>query len=116
MHYIRIALYTFEPDIVDEVIQRAKAGMLPIFHAQPGFVAYTVIKTGETSVISLSVWESRVQAEEANQVAAKWVRENIAGMVETEEAHVGEVAFSSDTALPTGGMIAIRQFFGHFHP
>jgi heme-degrading monooxygenase HmoA len=116
MHYIRIALYTFEPDTVDEVIQRAEAGMLPILHRQPGFVAYSVIKTGETSALSLSIWESREQAEAAIQVAASWVRQNIAGMVETVQNYIGEAAFTSDTTLPTGGMIAIRQFLGHFHP
>ena len=102
MHYIRVALYTFEPDIVDEVIQRAEAGMLPIFHRQPGFVAYSVIKTGETSAISFTVWQSREQAEAAIQVAASWVRQNIAEMTESVHNHVGEVAFFSSSGSVGG--------------
>ena len=118
MHYIRIALYTFEPDTVDEVIKQAETGMSPLFRSQPGFVAYSIIKTGETSAISLSVWESREQAEEAIQVAASWVRHNqkIAEVVGQVYNYVGEVVFTSDTTLPRGGVIAIRQFLGHFHP
>ena len=116
MHYIRIALYTFEPDTVDEMIRLAEDGMFPLFCRQPGFVAYSVIKTDEKSAISLSVWESREQAEAAIKVAALWVRQNIAEVVGPVQNYVGEVAFTSDTALPRGGMIAIRQFLGHFHP
>ncbi len=69
---------------------------LRIWH-RPGFVAYSVIKTGETSAISLTVWESREQAEAAIQDAASWARQNVAEMIESVQNHVGEVAFTSDT-------------------
>jgi len=97
MHYIRIALYTFASGTVDEVIRRAETGLLPTFRSRPGFVAYSVIKTGETSAISLTLWESREQAEAAIQDAASWARQNVAEMIESVQNHVGEVAFTSDT-------------------
>lgn len=95
MQHVRAALYQFKPGTIDEVIQRAEAGMLPTFRQQPGFVAYGLIKTGENTGISLSFWQSQEQAEAAVKVAASWVRENLAEMVEAVQNHVGDLSFFS---------------------
>ncbi len=95
MQHVRTALYTFKPGTTDEVIRRAQEGMLPTFRRQPGFVAYGVVKTGENSAISLSFWQSREQADAAVQVAASWVKDNIAEMVESVQNYVGDLAFLS---------------------
>jgi heme-degrading monooxygenase HmoA len=95
MQHVRVALYTFKSDTIDEVIRRAETGMLPTFRRQPGFVSYSVVKTGDNSAISITVWQSREQAEAAVQTAASWVRENIASMVETVQNHIGDLAFFS---------------------
>jgi hypothetical protein len=43
--------------------------MLPIFRAQPGFVRYGLILLDDGSVASVSVWETRDEAEAANASA-----------------------------------------------
>jgi heme-degrading monooxygenase HmoA len=55
MEDVRIAVYQFKPGTVDEVIRRAKSGMLPTFRSQPGFISHGLAKTGEQEVISISV-------------------------------------------------------------
>ena len=97
MAHIRVAVYTFKPGTVDEVIKRAEAGMLPLFRGQPGFIAYDVAKTGDDRGVSVSTWESAEQAQAAIQVAAGWVKENLADSVVAVENHVGELGFSSRT-------------------
>ena len=49
-------------------------------------------------MVSVTVWESAEQAEQANEVAASWVRENIADRVRLERTYVGDFLFY-DTAL-----------------
>ncbi|HVC34751.1 MAG TPA: antibiotic biosynthesis monooxygenase [Chloroflexota bacterium] len=94
MPYARIAVYTFKPGQVDEVIRLAKEGMLPIFQRQPGYRRYHVIRTGDDSAISMSSWETKQVADAAVQKAADWVKANVADKIATVQNYVGEVAFS----------------------
>ncbi len=98
MQHVRTALYQCKPGTIDEVLRRAEAGMLPTFRQQPGFVAYGIVKTGESSAISLSFWQSQEQAEAAVKVAASWVKENIAEMIESVQNHVGDLSFFSSVS------------------
>jgi hypothetical protein len=100
MQHVRVALYTITPGSADEVIRRGESGMVPIFRAQPGFVAYGLVKTGEETLVSISVWESEQQAIAANQIAGTWVRENVGNMLVSAVNHVGDLAyFSSMSAI-----------------
>jgi hypothetical protein len=101
MQHVRVAVYKFKTGMADEVARRAEAGMLPTFLSQPGFVAYGLVKTGTDGAISLSVWETQAQAEKAVQVAATWVKDNIAEMTESVQNHVGDLAFFS-SKIPVG--------------
>lgn len=101
MQHVRIGVYKVKTGMLDEVARRAEAGMLPTFHNQPGFVGYGIIKEGTDKGISLSVWETREQAEKAVQVAAAWVKDNIADMIESVDNHVGDLAFFS-SRIPVG--------------
>ncbi len=95
MPHMRIAIYQFQPEAVDETIKRAAEGMLPIFRQQPGFISYAIVKTGDSSAVSLSTWATSAQADAAINTAAGWVQGNIASMVVSVQNHVGEVALSS---------------------
>ena len=101
MQYVRVAVYKARPGTVDEMARRAEAGMLPIFRNQPGFVAYGIVKTGADEGISLSVWETREQAEKAVQAAAEWVKDNLADIAESVQNHVGDLKFFS-SKVPVG--------------
>ena len=93
MQHARVAFYQFKAGTVDEVIQRAKAGLLPIFEKQAGFVAYSVINTGGDTAVSLSFWQTKQEAEAAVKIAGDWVKENIAPLVVSVQNHVGDVSF-----------------------
>ncbi len=95
MPYMRIGVYQFQPDALDEVIKRAAEGMLPVLRQQPGFISYAIVKTGEGTGISLSTWATEEQANAAVGTIASWVQGNIAPMVASLQNHVGEVVLSS---------------------
>ncbi len=67
--------------------------MLGAFRAQPGFRAYGIAQAGEGKLVSVSLWDSGEQARQANNLAASWVAENLAGMVRLEDAQVGDFLF-----------------------
>jgi hypothetical protein len=98
--HARIATYRLKAADPYEVAEKAEAGMLPIFRAQPGFQSYSlVVSRGELG--SLSTWETAEQAQEATTAAADWVRENLAGDVELVDERVGEVLLSTSLGLTT---------------
>jgi hypothetical protein len=75
MPYGRCAIYSFEGDD-QEVIEKSRAGILPIFKQQPGFIAYGVmVQNGQ--IISMSAWNTESDAKAANGAAKQWVSENL---------------------------------------
>jgi len=95
----RMARYTFSGDAM-ELARRAEDGLLPIFQAQPGFKAYSVI-VSDGEIMSFSAWDSAEQAEAANAAAAGWVAENMTGEIDLKETRIGEIVFSTALGVST---------------
>jgi heme-degrading monooxygenase HmoA len=75
MSYGRCVIYSFAGD-AQEVIEKARAGILPIFKRQSGFLAYGVMVEGD-QIISMSAWDSESDAKAADEAAKQWVSENM---------------------------------------
>jgi hypothetical protein len=91
--HVRIAIYSLKRGTVEEAAELGKCGMLPIFRAHSGFVRYGLILLDDGSIASVSIWETRDEAEAANASAASWVAENLADRVELQTTHVGDFLF-----------------------
>jgi hypothetical protein len=93
---------------IDEAARRAADGLGPVFKQSPGFVAYHVVQFGEDSGGSVTLFETRAAAEEANQKALTWIRENLADLADGEpEVLQGEVLASVlGTSAGTGATAA----------
>jgi hypothetical protein len=98
--HARIATYRLASGDAHEVAALAESGMLPIFRAQPGFQAYSLVLSGD-ELGSLSTWETPEQAEAASAAAAEWVSENLGDRVELIETRVGEILLSTSLGLST---------------
>lgn len=95
----RMATYSYSGD-AHELARKAEQGILPIFQAQQGFKAYSVAEA-DGQVLSLSVWDTRADAEAGNQAAAAWVAENMAGEIELLDVRYAEVLFSTSLGVST---------------
>lgn len=91
--YAAIRRLKVQPGVFDEVVQRDKSGLVPLFRSAPGFVEFDLVQVGEDVGVSISVFETQEQAEEANRRAADWVKQYIAPLVAgpPEIVAVGEV-------------------------
>ena len=76
--YLAIRRLTVQPDSTDEVIRRVENGLVPILSSVPGFVEYVGVHIGEGSLLSISIFETKEQAEESSRRAADWVKQNLA--------------------------------------
>lgn len=95
----RMATYRFSGDAHD-LARRAEEGILPILQSQPGFKAYSVA-IGEGEVLSLSVWDTRADAEAGSEVVASWVADNMASELDLISIRYAEVMFSTTLGVTT---------------
>jgi hypothetical protein len=95
----RMATYSFSGD-AHALARRAEEGILPILKSQPGFRAYSVA-IGDGEVLSLSVWDTRADAEAGSEVVASWVAENMAGDIDLIDVRYAEVMFSTTLGVST---------------
>jgi heme-degrading monooxygenase HmoA len=93
MQSLRVANYKVIKGTFPELAEKARDGMLEIFKAQPGFIRYGLADTGDRTCLSISLWETRAQADAAAPAAATWVRDNLSDRVELRSNEVGEFAF-----------------------
>jgi hypothetical protein len=93
MQHLRMATYEITKGTFQEVADSAKTGMLPKFKEQPGFIRYGVADLGDKKCMSISLWETREQAQAAAPLAATWVKDNVADRIELKTNTVGDLAF-----------------------
>ncbi|MDQ4043673.1 MAG: antibiotic biosynthesis monooxygenase [Actinomycetota bacterium] len=91
--FVAIRYYRTEPDSVDEVIRRVKEGFVPVIRDTRGFVSYFVLAPSEREdeLVSVSVFEDQRGAEESNEKAEDWVRQNLSELLLLPEHAAGEV-------------------------
>ena len=72
--YGRLVTYTHSEDR-DALEAKARAGVIPIVTAIPGYVAYGVI-IEDDRVISMSAWQSEEDAKSGDAALLEWVKNN----------------------------------------
>jgi len=98
MRHLRIALYDMKSGTAEEAIDIARNGILPLFEQQPGFVRYEVGTLDSGGIVSFSIWETGDEAQRAVDLAASWVKENLASRVQLREEHIGNMAWDEATS------------------
>lgn len=93
MKHVRVATYEITQGSFQEIADVAQDGMLRTFRDQPGFIRYGLADSGDKTCISLSLWETRKDADAAVAVSANWVRDHISDRVELRTHQVGDLAF-----------------------
>jgi quinol monooxygenase YgiN len=91
--FAAIRHYHADPDSIDEVIRRTREGFVPLIKDTPGFVSYLVLTPAEREgeIVSVSVFEDEQSAEESNEKADDWVRENLSEIVLPPELAAGQI-------------------------
>jgi heme-degrading monooxygenase HmoA len=93
MQHVRIATYEIRAGSFEELAKTAREGMLRTFQDQAGFIRYGVADLGDRKLVSLSLWETRKDADASVPVAERWVREHLANRVELKSTQIGDMAF-----------------------
>jgi hypothetical protein len=59
---------------VNEIDSLAKSDLIPVLKSQPGFISYSILDLGSEAVASISIFETREQADGANASARNMVQ------------------------------------------
>lgn len=93
MEHVRVATYEIKQGSFQEIADLARDGMLRTFQGQPGFIRYGLADLGDKTGLSISLWETRENADAAVSVAAGWIREHMSDKIELRSNMVGDMAF-----------------------
>jgi Antibiotic biosynthesis monooxygenase len=74
--YKAVRTYTLRPGTCEEFLRRVEESFVPLISHLPGFIAYDAHRIAKDRVITVSTFETRVQAEESILLALRWVQEH----------------------------------------
>ena len=90
--YVAIGRYTAARGTSDEIGRDAQRAVV-LLREMPGFVGWYLLDAGDGNWTSVSIFDSRMGAEESTRVAAAYVREHLAHYCpHPPEVTVGAVA------------------------
>jgi hypothetical protein len=95
MPYARVTTVKLTEPRMGEVLEKAGRELVPVFWAEPGFVAYYVIRADDHTGLTTSVWETREQAERSAAAAAAWIERNVGPRAASVETYLGEIMYSA---------------------
>ena len=76
-----IRRYRTDPKNINQIIERAKGGFVPLISHLSGFAAYTILDAGAGTLVTLSGFTTQAGAAESVTVAASWVKEHLGALV-----------------------------------
>ena len=97
MQHVRIANYDIKSGSFDELAELARDSMLRKLQEQPGFIRYGLADLSDGKCVSISLWETRKDADSSVPVASAWVRDTLGDRVELKTTQIGNLAFFEGT-------------------
>lgn len=93
--YASIRRYRMGSGSLDEAMHLADTELADRLAAEPGFVDYQVIDSGDGTITSVTVFDDEDQCLRSNDLAAEFVREHLSGFdIQQTEVLGGEVMVS----------------------
>lgn len=80
--YTVVRHYKITPGAFDHISQRVQEGFINIISSAPGFIGYYLVNSNNNTVMTISIFEDQVGAYESTTTAAKWIKANIADLIE----------------------------------
>ena len=93
--YVSIRRAKAQDYAADEIVRRASEDLLPQLRTIAGFVSYDILMLEVETLMTISVFNSKAEAEESNQLFVNWAKGfDLASLIQgAPELLVGEVVF-----------------------
>ena len=97
MQFTHIATITTKHAQMPDFLRRTETELLPTYRELPGFVAFTVAKTGGAKAVAIGIWQTHEQAEQAIKTSDKWMKDEISQLVDESYNRIGDLPFFAVT-------------------
>ena len=97
MQYTHVAMLTSKTGQMRDLLRNMETELLPTYRQEPGFVAFTVAKTGESSAVAFGVWQTHEEAERSIKSLDKWAKDGASKLIDSAKSHVGDLPFVAFT-------------------
>jgi len=94
MHqFICVENLTVQSTRLDELLRRTESELTLRYRHLPGFIASSIAKLSATAVISVSFWQTQLEAEQAIKTRNTWMNEAAGTPITSADQHIGAVPF-----------------------
>ena len=97
MQFTHVTTLTTKPGQMRDFLRKVEIELLPLYSELPGFVAYTVAKTGESTAVGFGIWQTRQQAEQAIKTSDLWMKQSSGILIDSLHNSIGDLPFLAVT-------------------
>ncbi len=98
--YAVIRRYNIQPGTAAAVLEKVSNDFLATVSQLPGFVAYHVVDPRDDTLVSISMFESKAEADESTRLSTEWVRSNLHRQLRSAPViTTGDIAITSAQQL-----------------
>ena len=84
--------YQTDPKNVEQIVDRAKSGFIPLVSHLPGFASYSILDAGNGTLVTLSGFTTQSGVADSTKAAASFVKEHLSALMPNPpEVTSGEV-------------------------
>lgn len=73
-----IVIRKYSTNSPEEVMQKIKAGFLPLISRAPGFIDYYAFRDGADKIVIVNMFDTEIAGLNSTEMAKQWVDDNIA--------------------------------------
>ena len=96
--FVSVNVFTVRPDTIDAFVALQRDAFLPLLRAQPGFLAFEVVRTGTDTGVATLWWTSEQARQAATPALNAWVEEHLEPFFTALHNPSGSVVLSSRDA------------------
>jgi hypothetical protein len=93
--YANVRRYRCDPDQMDDILHLVDTDFADRITSQSGFCDYQAIDCGDGRLMTISIFDDEVAAEESSELAARFIRRRLSDFqIERTDVTTGEVKVS----------------------
>jgi len=97
MQFAYVTTLTTKPGQMRDFLRKAETELLPLYRELPGFVTYTIAKTGEATAVCFGIWQTRQQAAQAIKTSDHWMKQSSGILIDSLHNSIGDLPFLAVT-------------------
>jgi hypothetical protein len=114
--YVTVRRYARKGDLLAQLVSPVRDGLVPLLRKAPGFRGYCAFASGDGHIVSVSIFDRRDAAVQANEQVRQWVATNLHDLLpDPPEVMAGEALLHKEAHIQGGSpdmFVTVRIYEG----